>query len=162
MNTATQKQIDFINKLQSERDPNSEQLIFILHLARESWKSGEFTAEKASKTIDALLSLPKKEAPTASNIEAGIYFDGVVYIRVYLGQQSGKMLAKELLLEEGTLEYRYLGLASKHVTEKFQRLSVEEVGQLGQATTHCLVCGRRLDDPESVDLGIGPVCAKNY
>ena len=32
----------------------------------------------------------------------------------------------------------------------------------GHKTGDCAVCGRRLSDEESVQRGIGPVCAKNY
>lgn len=93
---------------------------------------------------------------------------GDQYVRVYLGQQSGQMLAKRIHAEadggEWVVSYEYLGLASKVLTPDTTpvRMSLEEVGEMGIAFNHCLICSRRLDDPESVDRGIGPVCAANY
>jgi hypothetical protein len=58
--------------------------------------------------------------------------------------------------------YHYLGAAARHLPTTARRLSLAEVGAMGKTFDHCLTCGRRLDDPESVDRGIGPVCAKKY
>jgi hypothetical protein len=60
------------------------------------------------------------------------------------------------------VEYEYVGAASRVMNEDWKRLSLDQVGKLGISSGHCLICGRRLDDPESVDRGIGPVCASNY
>lgn len=38
-------------------------------------------------------------------------------------------------------------------------LTVEQAGSLGHECGHCVICGRFLNDPESVARGIGPVCA---
>jgi hypothetical protein len=94
----------------------------------------------------------------------GVYQDEHLNLfRVYFGQQSKMLLVKEIQLDAfGELVYKYRGSAARIVQPHWHRLSLEEVGKLGQAWDHCLNCGRRLDDPESVDRGIGPVCAKNY
>ena len=39
------------------------------------------------------------------------------------------------------------------------KLTVEQAGALGHECGHCVLCGRFLNDPESVARGIGPVCA---
>ena len=160
---ATEKQFALLRTLVVEREMD---LALAIHVdsARSSAVAGTLTSREASTLIDALLDAPKKAAPApAEDPEAGVYRDGKTYFRVYLGQQSGRMLAKRILFVTATdVEYVPAGLAARVLTPMALRLSLEEVGELGVATGSCLVCGRRLDDPESVDRGIGPVCASRY
>lgn len=168
---ATQKQFDFIKRLLAEREVSAD-LNEDVSACRALAVAGMLESRRASALIDALLAAPKKTAPAAAEapeIEAGVYvIHGDEYVRVYFGQQSGRMLAKRIHMEqdggEWTVHYEYLGAAARVLVPAAtpERLSLEEVGSLGITTNHCLVCGRRLDDPESVDRGIGPVCAKNY
>lgn len=37
-----------------------------------------------------------------------------------------------------------------------------EVANIGRASGICQVCGRELTDPQSVKIGIGPVCAQRF
>lgn len=119
------------------------------------------TSRDASSVIDELFALPRLSTGTR-DWAAGVYegADGRVY-RVYLGQQSGRMLVKEVVgnREDGyTLEY--IGSAARVMPADARKLTLEEAKEWGRATSHCIKCGLRLDDPESVDRGIGPVCAK--
>lgn len=154
---ASQKQLDFITTLLNERDTCGTPY------AMHSVAPAHLTSRQASDAITVLMTLPRafKSTTPAQELQAGVYeADGHLY-RVYLGQQSGAMLVKSVELDEG-VEYRYLGKADRCLPKDARRLSLEEVGDLGKAWDHCLICGRRLDDPESVDRGIGPVCAKRY
>lgn len=164
---ASAKQISFIKSLIDDRELDADNQMAV-DLCRELAVEGTFTSKQASKLIDRLLAAPKK-ADERSRIDAGIYAvedsEGVhMIVRVYLGQQSGQMLAKQVHLTVGDATYDYLGMASKVFGQAttWTRLELSEVGALGITTGHCLICGRRLDDPESVDRGIGPVCAENY
>lgn len=131
---------------------------------------------QATKLLDGLKAAPKRGG-SAEPITAGLYRkrDGRI-IRVYAGQRSGNMLAKELVfiglqtttqadIDKGlplTWEkwsYRYLGIARIHLGVDCRRLTVEEAKQWGKKSSTCCRCARRLDVPESVDAGIGPVCA---
>jgi hypothetical protein len=40
-----------------------------------------------------------------------------------------------------------------------ERMTVEEVAAEGRRVVRCIVCGIRLHKPESIERGIGPVCA---
>lgn len=164
---ASQKQFDLIKSLLSERvlDADLEELV---SAARALAVEGLLESRRASELIDALFAAPRK-TEQAEEPEAGVYVvNGDHYVRVYHGQQSGRMLAKRIHMEqdggEWTVSYEYLGAASRVLVPSAtpQRLSIEEVGSLGITTNHCLICGHRLDDPESVDRGIGPVCAAKY
>jgi len=173
---ATEKQQKFIERLLVEKDTTGT--------AYEGWTPdwNRATSKSASSVIDYLLALPKRttrslldssngagRADTSIDIELGIYvIHGDEYVRVYWGQKSGRFLVKRINMEqdngEWTVYYSYLGSADRVLVPAAtpQRLSIEEVGSLGITTRHCLICGRRLDDPESVDRGIGPVCASKY
>lgn len=147
---ASAKQIAFVRTLLSERtgNPDAEAIRTALNEARIA---APLTAALLSACITALLEIPK-EAPVA--VEAGVYVlaNGNL-ARVYFGQQSGGMLLKEVV--DGELVYQ--GKADRFLAGS-RKATVEEVGNWGRTTGTCLVCSRKLDDPESVDRGIGPVC----
>lgn len=161
--TATEKQQNFITRLLAEKNTAGTYY--------DGWEPdwSASTPKSASAVIDFLLTLPRKQAEEAAPVEAGVYTDGDKFVRVYFGQQSGQMLAKEIHLhsdgpeaEAQYVEYAYLGRAANVITSDYRRMTLEEVGSLGKRFDHCLLCGRRLDDPESVDRGVGPICARKY
>lgn len=168
VNTITERQVTYINALQEERElyPGAETALEYL---RRAYREEFCSKSHASRVIDLLLLMPKK-APVETldrfNLTAGIYLTPEErVIRVYEGQQSGHMLAKEVTpVPDGGVVYIYLGLASQNVPVLSRRLTRDEVNErsLAYGSTTCLICGRKLDVPESVDRGIGPVCWENY
>lgn len=146
---ASEKQLDFIARLAAERELDA--------VERDALAASlpQLSTKGASKTIENLLARPMATvAPLV--IEAGVYVntDGSVF-RVYFGQQSGQMLAARV---EGN-EFVYAGKADRFITFPASRkMTIEEAAAWGKATGTCIVCARRLDVPESVDRGIGPVC----
>lgn len=155
---ASEKQVAFILKLLAEKDLSGT--------AFTSW-TGEVLAQlpmqDASPAIDMLMKLPRKPEV---EIKAGAYrLEDGSFVRVYRGQQSRKMLAAMLInitAEDRDGAWQYLGMASRFVKPTDHRLTVEECEELTAASgadhSWCCVCGRRLDDPNSVSRGIGPVC----
>ncbi len=161
----TAPQRDFINQLLLKRDTTGT--------AYEGWTPDwdRATKKAASSVITYLLTLPLRKAveATGPEPEAGVYWiHGDHLVRVYLGQKNHRMLAQRVNVEvdgdETTVSYEYLGLAAKVLVPEAtpKRLSLDEVGSLGVTFGHCLVCARLLTVPESVDRGIGPVCAEKY
>jgi hypothetical protein len=154
---ATEKQMGLLRKLIDEKDLST--------LGDSGQRKVNYftrgnlpTAAGASAFIDTLLALPDQAARV---VEAGVYTcdETCVTYRVYLGQQSGKMLAAGVVEHgDGTAEFVYEGQADRLVTDSFRKLTIEEAARFGRATGTCIVCARRLDVPESVDRGIGPVC----
>lgn len=115
--------------------------------------------DRASRWITRLEGLPKIAAPKADEEIAGMYRDGEgTILRCYLGQQSGRMLVKALREQDGEYRYEYLGAATRFLRGA-ERLPLAEAKEFGRMSGTCCVCARRLDNPESVDAGIGPVCA---
>jgi hypothetical protein len=162
--TATPSQRKFIEDLLGDKD--------VRGTAYEGWVPdwSLSTKQTASKVIAFLLTLPNQPVDLGhpSEPEAGVYVSRVpgrdeAYLRVYRGQKNGRMLAKRIHFDEDGVSYEYLGLAHVAISVAVAtRLSIEEVGALGVSSGVCMICGRRLDDPESVDRGIGPVCAARY
>jgi len=166
-NTMSQKQVDLINRLKVERDMSDPCAARGLRRLQEAWTSNRATKTVASSVITELMNAPVNVEGRRhlKELDPGIYKtpdDNL--IRVYLGQNSGRMLAKLVVVGGEGFWFQYMGIAKKFVPEGSRRLTVEEVGSatLALDSTICLVCGRRLDDPESVQRGIGPICRQNY
>ena len=174
MNTMTKAQCDFIVHLKDEKDlslkwdgvPSSPSYFSTeahgaLTNLQNLWREGRATKMDASRVISILKDAP---ARPSTDPEAGVYFseESGEYLRVYLGQESGHMLAKQINLGEGEVSYTYLGAARRYLTPDYRRCTLEEAGALGKASGICIHCGRLLNDPESVDRGIGPICAGKY
>lgn len=160
---ATTKQFQLIKRLIDERQLSQRDVDYV-EQCRQQAIVGQLATTGASNLIDHLMALPKQDNPSEQDEpEAGIYQSTDGMFRVYLGQKSGRMLAKEITMAlDNSPVYTYRGSATRVLPEDAQRLSLEEVGQIGQMFDHCLCCGARLDDPESVDRGIGPICASKY
>lgn len=161
---ATTKQVDFIARLLGERDLTGTR--YEGHTTVPS-----LTKQQASEAITALQALPKVARVTeranaeGQTYEAGVYEQPLTgrLFRCYLGQRSGTLLVKEIIVDEDGVGYLYHGSAQRIFGGMIvRRLSLAEVGAMGKTFDHCLMCGRRLDDPTSVDRGIGPVCAAKY
>lgn len=133
---------------------------------------------QVSKLIEGLKDAPKRSDPIdafhGQGPSVGMYIadDGTLRrpIRVYLGQKSGRNLVKIIENTGGgdglQYKYRYIGSAlmvaqgrTSLGKVKLERMSKEDAMEWGKLTGTCIVCGRRLDVPESVERGIGPVCA---
>lgn len=164
---ASEKQVKYASDLLTERQwPDTITLDDLRNMERR----------QVSKLITQLKLAPYKEtAEQDDDLQAGMYTadDGITQkiLRVYLGQQSGRLLVKMIHLQD-TEEYGYqyigslstvVGGRSKLGKVKLTKMSLEEAKKWGRMTGSCVACGRRLDVPESVEAGIGPVCAgKDY
>lgn len=171
---ATERQMDVLESLLDQGIVDDE----VVGLIRDQIAEGKVDKARASRYITSLIEAkktrPRKQREDAPEPDAGMYRrpDGTI-IRVYLGQNSGKMLAKQLVdtgeaypevegeaHRHGTIhKYEYLGKATRFVKDA-QALTLEEAKEFGRMSGTCCRCARQLDVPESVEAGIGPVCAK--
>jgi hypothetical protein len=157
---ASDKQIGFLTKLLAEREHDYD-ADAILQAAADA----QITGPAASGLIDSLLKMAKRQAAKPqAEIAAGAYRVGDRILRVYLGQQSGRMLCTELVDPTARTReeaWKYLGQAHRFVPADAAPMTPAECEQVaaGQADHGwCCVCGRELDQPVSVARGIGPVC----
>lgn len=151
---ASEKQLAFIARLASEKSLTDEERAKV----REAVSTKSLSTKGASATIEKLMALPTAPKAERKEIEAGVYTDGTTTFRVYLGQTSGRMLAAKVVQDGAEFSFDYAGAADRFVTASFRKMTIEEAARFGQLTGTCIVCARRLDVPESVDRGIGPVC----
>lgn len=183
MNTATVKQIEFINRLQSERRwediPALEQQVTD---ARFAWRKGEFSKRDASLLIHNLDLAGRREvAPIIEevSIEGMHRLDGQIYKVQVAVHGSGRPYAKILVTDlvgtcggcekcdgedrcpvyESRFDYA-AGVVRRLSLET--RLSLDEAKEFGAVYGVCCVCSRTLTNEASIEAGIGPVCAGKF
>lgn len=115
-----------------------------------------------SSLIDVAMTLVRETKKVAAakalaqNIAPGMYLrDGKVYKVVT--SQAGRPYAK--VLNGTTFEYAPGALKTLDATH---RMSLEDAKKFGRETGTCCSCGRELTNPESIEAGIGPICAQKF
>lgn len=167
---ASPKQVAFIERLVAERD--------IEALSGHAYERAFDVATGAGKaisgaearvTIDALLAAPPKVDAPAEPPEGIHHHDGTIY-RVQTAKTSGKRYATALVEVAGRYSHGAAGNATEWAWDYVGRrpflvlseatyLTLEQAKAFGVAHGVCAVCGARLSNPDSVERGIGPVCA---
>lgn len=149
--STTPRQAAFIRNLRAERGIEDERM--------------PFDGDAASLLITQLLATPRPiraEAAPAFVPAGKQYFlhDGAVYRTQE--SKAGRVYAKRLVIPTGDHKratWDYDSGAIYRLQEN-EQLTIEQAARLGHLHGFCVVCGARLDDPESVQRGIGPVCVK--
>lgn len=163
----TEKQIKFLNSLVKERALSSADQYAYDNLDCLDRKDVSGMIDRLMKTPKTATALKK---PYENALEVGIYrTDDSTLLRVYKGKQSGMNLVKRVVPSGGGYDYEYVGSAHRVVNGTSELgpvtitpLTKAEAANWGHLTGSCIVCGRHLDDPDSVDAGIGPVCVKGF
>lgn len=179
-NTATQKQIDYINSLKSQRDLDAE-TTQVLEKARDLWRANSFSTLAASIVIDDLRKQPLAQTP-APVVEADLEGMHKIGDQIYKVQRavqgSGNLYAKALVLTEPdcggcangepcgaecewSVSFEYAPGVVKTLSAS-TKMSLEEAKSFGALYGTCCVCGRTLTNEESIAAGIGPVCAGKF
>lgn len=167
-NTASTKQIEFINKLKAERDVEGINGQRLMAIAREMWRMDRFDVEVASTTIDGLLELPKRKTTTPSHeAPEGMHQLGERIFKVQRAVHgSGHMYAKELVDHTtGDEDPHFVFERAPGVVRQLSedtKMSLQEAKWFGALYGVCCVCGRVLTNEDSIASGIGPVCAKGF
>lgn len=146
---ATDKQISFITSLAERKGFNLAESL-----------SG-LTKASASRMIETLLSMkdaPKSITPTSTAVTEGMYTVGTRIFKVQAAKQSGNLYAKELIEKS----FEYVAGAISIVRREGIRMTLDEAAAYGKATGQCCVCSRELTVKESIDRGIGPICASKF
>ena len=192
MEQATQKQIEYIKALISERDENLPQVRAAQSLLGAPVEL--FNKTNASLCIDSLVKIPAKPLTTSyadsyellkqalKNLETGLYdikpyitdaddntkIPSGKYVLVVNPGNGKSVKAKALFSSWNTksgvsLKNVYAGTVAKLLAAgKAEKLETGMVSKLGKKYNFCMYCGRLLTDEVSVALGRGPVCAKKY
>jgi hypothetical protein len=145
--------------------PSEAQMAFIASLLKQKGVErdlSELDKAKASKLIGELKALPNATVsrPAADKLEPGKYIkDGVVYEVAISGK--GYPYAKELVIENGHSSFEYAPGAVRNLTAH-DKLTLEQAEAYGHEHGVCCLCGRELTNPDSIERGIGPVCASKF
>lgn len=166
---ATERQMGFIADLHNAIDPdNAAEALLAIEQG-----DGPMSKADASRLIEHLIAerdrarqaaktkreqAEQKMAPTG--ISEGFYKvgDGNIF-QVVQARHGSHLLAK--ILDRETGKFEYAG-AAKRFVKADQRMTLEEAQEYGKQTGICMVCGRTLRRKESVEAGIGPVCARRF
>lgn len=131
----------------------------------------KLTKMAAGQLITIMINQPKKPQAMAipESIPDGRYaylndeLGKIVFYRVVTARDGVTRKVQKVLGSPG--DFRYV-VTTKTEADKFIQAIVGDPGfasQLfGTAVGACGVCGSPLTDPESIRLGIGPICAKKY
>ena len=130
-------------------------------------QNGKATGFQVSQAIDAMKAqpwLPKTNAqPTAPLVPAGFYqLDGIIYkVRPGKANPSHRYAMAFQVTGAGKGSYSYE--AGKGKIAKLtlaHKLTLEQAARMGHQTGVCCICGRELTDPNSIAMGIGPICVE--
>lgn len=151
-------QITFIRTLLAERVLPREERRGNVEARLES---GEMSKQDASTFITVLLDCAKKPAvhTDGAALTEGYYLQEDTVYRVVAAKSTGNLYAKRLVTTEfGRAAWDYAPGAMRHLVGA-ARLTLEQAAEMGTRYGVCVICGATLTDPESVERGIGPVCA---
>ena len=154
---ATDKQAAFLRKLIAERNAVTDPFFTT---TAEALSNGTLTTAQASDAIDRLLAMPRNASTAAAELEAGIYLLGDKVVKVQRAVHgSGNMYAK--VLDPSTGKFDYTPGLIRELTAD-QRMTLEQARQYGAIYGVCCNCGRTLTNEDSIEAGIGPVCASRF
>lgn len=93
-------------------------------------------------------------------LEEGYYSNGSEIVQLVLSK-TDRLYAKRLVIIDGRGSWVYApGLISR--MQNYSPLTLEQASEFGVRFGVCAVCGRTLTNPDSIDRGIGPVCAEGF
>ena len=160
------KQIYWIQKSLAERE---------VPASLKAQAAGQLTITTASELLTQLFKCPKittdAAKPEGKLAEPGYYVvkndSGVPFVYVVVEGKNGRRVAKRLVVPE-TFDMQHGKRRAKWVYAKgavyklaeYTPVTVEEAAEFGHLHGYCLVGGEALDNPLSVEVGIGPVCIK--
>lgn len=97
---------------------------------------------------------PPAPNPPILKMKEGFYLHGKTVYKV-VPSQNGRLYAKVL---DGS-SFRYAPGAMTFLKPE-ERMTREMAEQYGKTTGQCAICGRVLTNEESIERGIGPICAE--
>jgi hypothetical protein len=123
----------------------------VLNLETKEW---EYTPGVV-KLLKASDKLEEIQAPKAPAVTPGFY-GHVGTVAEVVKSSAGRLYAK--VLNRDTWRFDYApGVVTKLKPE--DRLTLSQAAALGKEWHHCGICGRELTNQDSIDRGIGPICA---
>lgn len=98
------------------------------------------------------------KTPAATTSKIGFYVCNAGVFKVVKAKTGSHEYALKLT-EDGKWEYAPGAIKNLRPETK---MTLEYAAAYGRRTGRCMVCGRTLTKKESVDAGIGPICAGGF
>lgn len=152
----TEKQIAYINTLLTKiAGDNAGEFML-------AFMESEPSTKDASAYIDTLKAKSKSVAVKADeeNIPDGLHYIGQQVYRIRKSKSSGRLYAE--LLDTDAREFRYVGRKPLGQASASTLMTLDQAKVFGKAYGFCVRCCALLEDPASVEAGVGPVCAKKF
>lgn len=173
---ATQKQVNFITTLLATVVPTdldrlplvAAELDRIRGIIKDIRHGEEVEKKDASDLIATLIAARDKKPKTErKNAAPGYYVGpGNVFLVVVENRQKTNTYAKRLQVtkgDDGKSRARWVYAPGMgHAVADLTPMTLTQAASFGHLHGVCLVCCKKLTDPESVKRGIGPVCAKKF
>jgi hypothetical protein len=168
---ASDKQTTLIAKLLDEKEMGSAD-----RFAAKTALETSLLKSEASAMITWLLAMPRKASPSPTAqpareeiTEDGMYRteDGTIYKVQRAVHGSGQLYAKRLTVVpaiaggEAQVSFDYAPGAVRKLAPS-DRMTLAQAKEFGALYGSCCVCGRTLTREESIEAGIGPVCAGRF
>lgn len=154
---ASQKQLDFIHSLLVTIDSDNAAE------ASLAFADSEPTTKSASAYIDTLkaeIAKIKNTEVVKFDVPQGLHLIGQDVYRIRKSKSSGRFYAE--LLDINAREFRYVGKKPVNDASRDTLMTLDEAKVFGKAYGFCVRCCALLEDPASVEAGVGPVCAKKF
>lgn len=170
-NPATPKQLAYIKTLMHKVYGQNADEAFLVFIEREpDVKTASAKIDSFRSFLDSKTETPKVSTPTGT-VPNGIHMIDGFIIRIRTSK-SGNQYAERLLTQiereeakkqtgEDTM-WLYEGRKGMKGASAATLLTLEQAKAYGKAYGVCAKCGALLSDPDSVEAGIGPVCATKF
>jgi Family of unknown function (DUF6011) len=167
----TERQLPFLRSLLDEREVPVDVADYLERIKAKGQTLEQVPKESAGRIIKLLLSQPKRPQGSwiPDSVPDGRYAfkrdsDGtIVFYRVTTKRDGSARFVQKVLGSPG--DFRYVRIQADEAKAAIAKIAPDPAfaSQLfGHAVGACGVCGSPLTDPESIRLGIGPVCAKKH
>jgi hypothetical protein len=152
---ATEAQINFLVKLLAEKIEDPSKSLDAIAWVNEH----RMSKATASAKISEYMAMPtvRDAFSSKSELDEGMYRMNDEIFKVYR-TQAGHLATKQLI--EGCFEYT--GRKPLHSLTAEHRMTLVEAQEYGRITGICCNCGRKLTNEESIEAGIGPICAGKF
>ena len=167
---ATTPQIIWIKDLMAQRVISEEQQQWLDEKLGDTEENTQINREQASRVIDAMKLLPKRQVIRADQwpmVPAGRYAveneQGVLQFYHVDRPSSGKWSGWTFLSVRASDELHPIRNkeSKKFILDKIAENPKEASMRFGRELGKCGICGRTLTDADSRARGIGPICAQS-
>lgn len=141
--------------------------------ARQAEKQAQRAAEQAARTVAVDLSpvhamfdkaqeaglkklVYRAEGLVLSLAKPGSANPGAIYVKTKGGEYLGKVLDRKFQANSATTDEH------KKALDVIAQNPSKAAQEYGKRTGECSCCGRELTDPNSIAMGIGPICADKW